>query len=60
MRILRPAETAKKLGVTNVTLWRWEKEGLFPKRIKIGPSAAGHIEEEVDAWIIEQSERQRA
>ena len=61
MKILRPAETAKKIGVSGVSLWRWEREGKFPKRVKIGPNAAGHIEEEVDAWIEKKaSERQEA
>ena len=50
-RILRFPEVYEKIGVSNVSLWRWEKVGRFPKRVKIGPNAAGWIESEVDAWI---------
>lgn len=51
-RILRFPELKKKLGgVSTVTVWRWEKEGNFPKRIKLGGNARGWIESEVDRWI---------
>lgn len=32
---LSPDEAAEKVGVTPITLWRWEKKGVLP-RIKIG------------------------
>ena len=50
-RILRYPEVRKKVPVTNVTLWRWEKEGTFPKRVRLGGNSAGWIESEVEAWI---------
>ncbi len=37
------------------TVWRWERDGLFPKRIKLGPHAVGWLESEVDAWIAKRA-----
>jgi prophage regulatory protein len=49
-RILRSHELAERLGVSRVTLWRWERKGLLPRRIQIGPNTAGWLESEIDAW----------
>lgn len=51
-RILRFPELRKKIGgVSNVTVWRWERDGHFPKRIRLGGNSAGWLESEVDMWI---------
>ena len=51
-RILRFPELKKKVGgVSTVTVWRWEKEGNFPLRIRLGGNACGWIESEIDSWI---------
>ncbi len=50
-RILRPAETWRKAGLSRSTGYRLEAEGKFPRRIKISSHASGYIEAEVDAWI---------
>ncbi len=34
-RLLREKEVCSIAGVSRVTIWRWEKEGLFPKRHKL-------------------------
>lgn len=55
MRILRPSETATKVGICDRQLRDMEAEGLFPKRFPINPSgkgrAVGHLESEIDNWI---------
>ncbi|BBO70975.1 hypothetical protein DSCA_49050 [Desulfosarcina alkanivorans] len=50
-RVIRWPELEKRIGVSNVTAWRWEKAGKFPKRIRLGGNSAGWIESEVDEWI---------
>lgn len=49
-RFLRKPEMIKRTGVSDTTLWRWEKAGLFPKRIQLGPNVSGWLESEFDAW----------
>jgi prophage regulatory protein len=51
MRILRIGEVEERTGVTRSTINRWEAEGLFPARRRLGAGAVGWLEEDVDAWI---------
>lgn len=55
-RILRRASVQDRIGVHMVTLWRWERAGRFPRRVRIGPNAVGWLEHEVDAWIRARAE----
>jgi prophage regulatory protein len=32
-------------------LYRLERAGLFPKRLRLGPNSVGWLEEELDEWI---------
>ena len=50
MRYLRLREVLALIGVSSVTIWRWEREGWFPKRRKIGKHAVAWVEAEVDEW----------
>lgn len=53
MRVLRPSETAAKVGICDRQLRTLEADGLFPKRFTINPKgrAVGHLESEVDDWL---------
>ena len=51
VRVLRPKETAAKVGYSRMHLYRLERDGQFPRRVRLGPSSVGWIEEEVDEWI---------
>jgi predicted DNA-binding transcriptional regulator AlpA len=59
MRVLRPNETAAKVGICDRQLRDLEAEGLFPKRFTLNPSgkgrAVGHLENEVDQWITDRA-----
>ena len=50
-KVLRKKDIREKLGLSDVTIWRMERDGDFPQRIKIGPNSVGWIESEVDQWI---------
>lgn len=49
-RIVRVAEFAGRLGISRVTLWRWERRGLVPPKRKLGPNTVGWLESEIDEW----------
>ncbi len=56
MRILRREETERKTGLRRTAIDAREREGKFPKRIRLSGTAAkprviGWLEDEVDAWI---------
>ncbi len=50
-RIIRKPELLAMLGVSDPSLWRWERAGNFPKRLRLGGSACGWLKSEVDNWL---------
>lgn len=50
-RILRLRDVRAKTGLGHDSIYRWAREGRFPRPIKLGESASGWLEDEVDAWI---------
>lgn len=51
LRLLRFAEVKAKVGLSRTTLWRLERENLFPKRKRVGKNSIAWLEHEVDQWI---------
>lgn len=50
-RILRQPAVIERVGVHPTTLFRWERAGLFPNRILLGPNSVGWYADEVDDWL---------
>ena len=48
-----PYEDLRKKGITysKTQIWRLERQGLFPRRVPIGPNRHGWVEDEVDQRI---------
>jgi prophage regulatory protein len=51
MKILSQQQVTGLTGLSRVTIWRYERAGLFPTRIKLGPNRVGWRAEEIEAWI---------
>ena len=51
MRILSKRQVKEMVLYTPQHLARLEKAGLFPKRVQLGPSRVGWVEEEVLDWM---------
>ena len=54
--IIRLPVTEAMTGLVNQQLWEMEKDGRFPKRVKLNPDspkngACGHFLDEVLAWL---------
>ena len=65
MNILRPKATAKKCGVTTITVHRWATDPKyahlgFPKPIPLGDNSVGHIEGEIDKWLEARAAKREA
>lgn len=52
MKIIRPKELFKKIGLSRSTVWRLEKAGSFPKHMKLSSKAIGWNLDEIDAWLL--------
>ena len=50
-RIVRTKELTERLGISRVTLWRWERQGRVPRKRQLGPNTVGWLESEIEAWF---------
>ena len=50
-RMMAKKEVLRVSGVVESTLWRWEKQGLSPRRRQIGPGRVAWREDAVCAWL---------
>lgn len=55
-RIIRKPELLRMVGLSDATLWRQEKSGTFPKRLRLGGNSCGWLSTEIDAWLKSISE----
>ena len=51
MKILREPEVREVTGLSRATLWRKEREGTFPRRVKLGANSVGWHSDEISEWI---------
>lgn len=50
-RIIRKPELFSRIGLSDATIWRMEKSGKFPRRLKLGGNSVGWLDHEVEAWF---------
>ena len=50
-RIIRKPELLAMIGLSDPTIWRLEKDGKFPRRLRLGGNSCGWLESEVNKWI---------
>ncbi len=56
-RVIRKRELLKMIPLSDVTVWRLEKKGEFPKRFTLGGRAVGWFADEIDEWLDQKSIR---
>jgi len=39
------------MTITEPSAWRWERQGLFPKRLRLGPNRIGWRESAIRDWL---------
>ena len=52
--ILRYPEVATLLNISQESLYRWQRVGLFPKPTKYGPRCVGWPREVVEQWLADK------
>ena len=53
-RYIRLPELLERVGVSWITILRWERADRFPKRRKIGPNVVAWLESEIDQWCADR------
>lgn len=56
-RVINAAERRLMVPFSDMHIWRLEKKGRFPQRIKIGEHRVGWALDEVIAWIEDRKSR---
>ena len=51
LKFLRANEVCDRSGLKRSQIFYLEKNGKFPRRVKISERAAGWVETEIDRWI---------
>jgi prophage regulatory protein len=54
-KIIRKPELLSRIQLSDATVWRLEKAGRFPRRIKLGGNSVGWFESELDNWLLKKS-----
>ena len=54
-RLIRKPELFGLIGVSETTIWRWERDGKFPKRIDLGAKNVAWLASEINDWIAEKA-----
>jgi prophage regulatory protein len=55
-RVLSLKTVLARVPLSRTTLWRLEREGLFPQRIKLSENRIGWLEEDIAQWIQSKKE----
>lgn len=50
-QIIRPRNIPSFTGLSKTTIWRLERAGNFPKRVKLSAGAVGYHLSDVQAWL---------
>lgn len=50
-RILRKPDLISMVRLSDTTIWRMERAGKFPKRIRLGGQSVGWFQHEVNSWL---------
>lgn len=50
-QIIRPRNLPTFTGLSKTTIWRLERAGDFPKRVKLSAGAVGYHLTDIQAWL---------
>ena len=50
-RVMRKKEVLTIVGLSDVSVWRQEQVGTFPRRIRLGGNSVGWLKSEIDGWL---------
>lgn len=58
-KLISTKQLAKKLGVAEITVWRWREQGMPFKRIGPTGRTIRFDMDEVDAWVVSQGQENK-
>ena len=55
MKFLGIKQVLELTGLSRTSVWRFEKNGDFPKRRQLGPRRVGYVDSEISNWMESRS-----
>ena len=55
MKFLGIKQVLEITGLSRTSVWRFEKNGDFPKRRQLGPRRVGYVDSEISNWMESRS-----
>ena len=49
--IMRSNALQQYVQLSRTTIWRLEKSGQFPKRVRLGQNSVGWLKGDIDTWL---------
>jgi prophage regulatory protein len=56
--VLRIKQVMKDFNLSRSFIYRAEKAGNFPRKIRLGPRAVGYLRSDLEAWLQSLKEQQ--
>ena len=54
-RVIRKPELMNRIGLSDASVWRMERKGMFPRRIRLGGNSVGWFESEINRWFAQKA-----
>lgn len=58
-RLILQTELKEIVPFSRTTLWRLERDGLFPKRRQVSPGRVGWLASEIEAFLVKLPEARK-
>jgi prophage regulatory protein len=52
---IRFPELKKKVPASRSTIFRWEKQGLFPRHFSLGKNSVAWLLSDVEKWLLDRA-----
>ena len=52
--VIRPKDLPQETGLSKTSIWRLERAGDFPKRIRLSAGAVGYLRTSVEQWLADR------
>jgi len=50
-KIIRRSKLAEIFGVSETTIWRWQRDGVIPQPIRLGPRMIGWLSSDISEFL---------
>lgn len=60
MKLIKMSQVIEMTSLANSTIYKYIKEGTFPKPVKLTVKKSAWVEEEIESWILTKIQEREA